>query len=134
MSLRTTTTTAAKAASTASIRGTTWRRTTELTDEEIAAEVCSSAASPAAAIFAGDSLDGFSFVSNYSARSAPYLASWFFEPPTQGDPPIGDSGFASPLSPARQLAQGEVPEPEAMALFGLGVLGLTLARLRRRKI
>jgi len=104
----------------------------QLTQDEIDAGFCQVATSPVNPIGEGQSLDGFSFVSDFSSRNAPYLASWFREPPTQGDPPIGNQIFGLPDSPARQLAQG-VPEPAVLGLFGMGLIGVTLTRLRRRR-
>ncbi len=84
-------------------------------------------------IFPGDFLNGFSFVSDYGSRSAPYLASWSSFPPRGGDPPIPDAGFGSPNSPARMAAQG-IPEPSSLVLFVIaGSSLLAAAGCRRAK-
>jgi hypothetical protein len=72
--------------------------------------------SAGAGIFPGEFLSGFSFVSNYSARNAPYMASWVNDPPVGGDPPIPGAAFGTPFSPARMAAQG-IPEPSSFLLF-----------------
>ena len=82
-------------------------------------------------IFPGAFLDGFSFVSVYSSRNAPYMASWSDFPPRGGDPPIPGSGFGSPNSPARQAAQG-VPEPSSFVLFVMAGSSLWAAACYRR--
>lgn len=89
--------------------------------------------SPANPINAGESLDGFEFLSAFSEFNAPYLSSWFFQPPVSGDPPSPNAVFATPNSPARQLAQATaIPAPASVALIGIGLLGL-VPYLRRRK-
>ncbi|MGI9457466.1 MAG: PEP-CTERM sorting domain-containing protein, partial [Aeoliella sp.] len=81
------------------------------------------AGEPVAPIFPGGSRSGFSFLSDYSSLGAPYQASWFFLPQNTGDPPIPDSAFGTPNSPARQAAQG-IPEPSTLVMVGFGVLSL----------
>ncbi len=84
-------------------------------------------------IFPGSSLDGFGFLSSYSAFNAPYLASWVDLPPRGGDPPIPGSAFGTPLSPARLGAQQFlVPEPASFLLLAIGG-GMLLVYCRRRK-
>lgn len=83
-------------------------------------------------IFPQSFLSGFSFVSDYSSRNAPYMASWTSFPPRGGDPPIPGSGFGSPNSPARQAAQG-VPEPSTLVLFVMAGSSLLAAGYRRAK-
>ena len=85
----------------------------------------------AGAIFPNQFLSDFSFVSEYSSRNAPYLASWDDLPPRGGDPPIPGSGFGSPNSPARQAAQG-VPEPSSIVLFVMAGSSLLAAAGYRR--
>jgi hypothetical protein len=84
-------------------------------------------------VFPGEFLSGFSFISDYSSRSAPYMASWLSFPPRGGDPPIPGAGFGSPNSPARKAAQG-VPEPSTLVLFVLAGSSLLVAGHRREKI
>jgi hypothetical protein len=86
-----------------------------------------------AGIYPGQFLNGFSFESQYSARSAPYMASWTTFPPRGGDPPIPGSGFGSPNSPARMAAQG-IPEPSTFVMFVMaGSALLAAAGYRREK-
>lgn len=99
---------------------------------------------PTNSIRPGGSLGGFSFLSNFAPKNAPYLASWFSRPPRGGDPPIPNGlTFATPNSPSRQQAQGSRPSPTTVSesdslfgLLGLGALGILtqvkkLARLGR---
>ena len=83
-------------------------------------------------IFPGQFLGGFSFVSDYSSRNAPYMASWNFFPPRGGDPPIPGSGFGSPNSPARMAAQG-IPEPSTFVMLVMAGSSLLAAAGYRRE-
>ena len=82
-------------------------------------------------IFPGDSLGGFSFLSDFAELAAPYLTSWDFLPQNTGDPPIPSRAFSSPLSPARMQAQG-IPEPSTLAMVGLGMISLLVGMGWRR--
>jgi hypothetical protein len=90
-------------------------------------------ASGGAGIFPQQFLSGFAFVSDYSSRNAPYMASWNFFPPAGGDPPIPNQGFGSPDSPARQAAQG-IPEPASVVLFVMAGVSLLAATAGRREV
>lgn len=83
--------------------------------------------SPLEPIFPQDSLDEFSFVSDFSSQNAPYLSSWFELPPVTGDPPTpgGGAPFGTPNSPARQQAQSATTTsiPEAGSIIGLLAFG-----------
>lgn len=94
------------------------------------------ASSPVSPIAAGQNLGGFSFLSDYAPQNAPYLTSWFQEPPTSGDPPSPGGTFGIPGSPEFFAAQGQsdptpVPEPAALALLGAGAAMLGIRRRRR---
>ena len=71
------------------------------------------------AIFPGESLGGFGFISPYSETDAPYQASWWELPIQTGDPafPLGGLPFSPTL-------QGNVPEPTSLLLLGSAVIGL----------
>ena len=87
--------------------------------------------SPDNPIFPLESLDGFSFDTLVSEDvNVPYLASFFFEPPIQGDPPSpGGSGFGVPRT-VPQVQTG-VPEPLTSSFSILAAAGM-LSYLRRR--
>jgi hypothetical protein len=91
------------------------------------------AASPLNPIDEGDSLGGFSFKSLYGSANAPYMASWYQEPPTIGDPP-------SPTNPPQFFpnspnAPSFVPAPAALPGALLVMAGMAgFAVLRRRRV
>ena len=86
-------------------------------------------------IFPQQSLNGFSFESEFSSINAPYLSSWFFLKPVTGDPPIpGGAGFGTPNSPARQQAQSvTVTVPEPASILGMLAFGTYAAALGLKK-
>ncbi len=89
---------------------------------------------PTNSILPGNSLTEFSFLSDFAPKNAPYLASWYTAPPDLGDPPIPiGSYFATPNSPARQIAQSDnisTSVPESNVLFGL--LGISILSFRSK--
>lgn len=87
---------------------------------------------PANPIFEQNSLDGFSFLAEDGATNAPYQASWLFEPPTIGDPPIPQGNL--PTIGVPNNAVTNVSEPGMFALFGAGLLGLIGLRRRRKSV
>ena len=85
---------------------------------------------PARGLFEGQSLDGFSFRSAYGSAPAPYLGSWFRQPPRPGDPPIPDNGgMVTNLGIGSPEYYQAVPEPASFVAFAAGAALL----LRRRK-
>ena len=85
-------------------------------------------------IFAGNSLSGFQFESDFGPLNGPYQSSWFFIPPVTGDPPLPGQGLATPNSPARQAAQGvqPIPEPASVAIWLAMITGAVCLYSRRR--
>lgn len=82
------------------------------------------------AVFPDEELDGFFFDAAFSPTSAPYQASWAFQPVRTGDPafPLG----ALPNSPAVQ--GNRVDEPALPVLLMLaGVAAVGLRRLRKSR-
>lgn len=81
------------------------------------------------AIFAGDSLSGFGITAEFDQVDAPYQASWAERLVLSGDPPIPGTFGLGPGSPqARGLGVTGVPNPNILALFGIGLLGLIAVR------
>ncbi len=83
----------------------------------------------------GQSLSGFSYLSPWPERPAPYQASFMFLPPSTGDPPIpGQPGFSTPYSPSRQAAEAEaeaaaqLPESSSSRLLLLAGVAIAFAR------
>ncbi|MCB2102778.1 MAG: PEP-CTERM sorting domain-containing protein [Rhodobacterales bacterium] len=79
-----------------------------------------------ASIQEGDSLDGFTFLAEAGPTNAPYMASWYSEPPTIGDPP-------TPLAVGVPNNRAPIPAPATLALFGVGLIGLAALRRRQNK-
>ena len=77
----------------------------------------------------GDSRIGYSFVSDYSAGNAPYMASWEFLPPTIGDPPFPVGSLPALPGPLGGL----VPLPAAFPMALIVLTGMAgVGYLRRR--
>lgn len=87
-------------------------------------------ASPRDPIWSFDSRDGFSFMSNFAAVNAPYMASWENEPSTIGDPPTPQGG-ALPGTP--QFTGPIVPLPAAFPVAVIVMAGMAgVGYLKRR--
>ena len=90
-------------------------------------------ASPLAPIGPGQLLAGFSFMSDFSAGNAPYLASWEQEPPTIGDPPFPVTGLPAGLPGSPGPTGPIIPLPAAFPAAFLVMTGMAgVAYLRRR--
>ena len=71
----------------------------------------------------------FGFSSDYGPTNAPYLMSFFNQPPRSGDPPTPSFGVNSPGAPTFQV--GGVPEPitgTLAAISGFALVGYTRRR------
>ena len=86
--------------------------------------------SPRDPIFPFDSRTGYSFMSDISGGNAPYMASWFFEPPTIGDPPSPQGGGPLPGIPGPTPI---VPLPAAFPVALIVMAGMAgVGYIRRR--
>ena len=88
--------------------------------------------SPVDPIWPFESRMGYSFISDYSAGNAPYMASWFFEEPTIGDPPFPAGSLPALPGPTGPIG-GIVPLPAAFPIGFIVMSGMAgVGYLRRR--